>query len=155
MGSFKQNFSARGIRSGSRHGSSAQSIQYLARDDAFIARNSGHSQSPAFLEKYPSITFFIRFVLADYHIVSHTTLLTKSPAIILAKNPSDTGVLSTAPSTTYYGINGGHYDLDKIYAGEDQFIPDWEMLKPILDSDRGLLMCWIKEKKEPEPGVVR
>ncbi len=72
-------------------------------------------------------------------------------SLLFAQNPSDTSLLSSVPSTSYFQYNTGHFDIDQAqYAEHDHWVPDWGTLKPAKRPNQGTVLCWVKEKKEVE-----
>ena len=112
---------------------------------------SHHERVASFLKEHPKIRH-IRYVIHDYHNVPRCMLTTASRARTIAQNPNHTSAVTSATSINYCAWNTGHYDLDKlaVLANGDHWVPSWETLKCTIRDDQAMVLCSIKETKEPE-----
>ncbi|CAD6579400.1 MAG: hypothetical protein TREMPRED_002466 [Tremellales sp. Tagirdzhanova-0007] len=112
---------------------------------------NAHERVASFLKEHPKIRH-VRYVIHDYHNVPRCMLTTSSRALTIAQNPTQTGAVTSATSINYCAFNTGHYDFSLMVAlaDGDHWVPVWETLKCTTRDDQAMVLCTIKEMKEPE-----
>ena len=130
---------------------SLASTPYTVEQAIMTTSVNPHERVASFFKEHPKIRH-VRYVIHDYHNVPRCLLTTSSRALTIAQNPTKTSAVNSATSINYCAFNTGQFDhlLVVELADGDHWVPVWQTLKCTTRDDQAMVLCTIKEMKEPE-----
>jgi len=103
----------------------------------------------SFLSAHPTIKY-IRLLMVDYGNVPHVHILPFHRALALASNPEDTSNVQVASPAMALFHNTGTLAFELVNLESDDWVPDWDTLRPTTRPTHGTVMCNLKTTCFPE-----
>ena len=115
-----------------------------------MSLDSAYAKLQSFLEVHPAIKH-TRYVVHDYHNVPLCLLTTTTRALLIAQEPENTEHLTCYSSAQFAFLNTGQITTRELLReGTSHWVPDWDTLKPTIESNQGMVFCWIGQTKHPQ-----